>query len=90
MIRWWQGLNIKQRKGDREETLQSPLLGLDITYTVAQELALVVDTMSGNKSAPLLNFAHIYLDNKQLLGSGSFSKVFRYSFFILLFFSHFC
>lgn len=53
------------------------MLGLDIPYTVAQELAQVVDSMSGNKSTPLLNFAHIYLDKNQLLGVGSFSKVFR-------------
>lgn len=76
--RWWQGLSISQGKtGDIEQTLQSPLLGLDISYTSAQELAYVVDSMSRNKAIPLLNFAHISLDKSKILGTGSLSKVYR-------------
>jgi hypothetical protein len=76
--RWWQGLAISRDKSLKgEHTIQSPLLGLDISYSAANELALVVDTMSSNKTARLLNFAHISLDSTRLLGTGSCSKVYR-------------
>jgi hypothetical protein len=78
--RWWQGLSISHGSTQpaQQDSIKSPLLGLDISYSAARELAVVVDSMSSNKATPLLNFAHIYLDKHQLLGSGSFSKVYRY------------
>jgi hypothetical protein len=80
--RWWQGLAISQGSAHQQRaqnSIKTPLLGLDISYSAASELAVVVDSMSSNKATPLLNFAHICLDKNHLLGSGSFSKVYRCS-----------
>ena len=90
--RWWQGLAISQGSPQQQpgqDSIQTPLLGLDISYSTACELAVIVDSMSNHKATRLLNFAHIYLDKNHLLGTGSFSKVYRYLSFVYSF-STFC
>lgn len=87
--RWWQGMDISQgRRQDSVEEIRSPLQGVDLALESAQSLAAQLDSMgkkhrsyvTTDPSAPaavrLLNFAYISLDNKKMLGSGSFSKVY--------------
>ena len=71
--RWWQGIGSSRM----EIATKSPLDGFDVSLISAQELAKTLDHMSGSSTANLLNFAHIYLDKKSLLGFGSFSKVYK-------------
>lgn len=74
--RWWQGIGSGSGKEDRTDS-KSPLHGFDVSLLSAQELAKTLDHMSGSAAANLINFAHIYLDKKKLLGFGSFSKVYE-------------
>lgn len=73
--RWWQGLGSTMK--NRNSDAKSPLHGFDVSLCSAQELAKTLDRMGGSAAANLINFAHIYLDKKNLLGFGSFSKVYR-------------
>jgi len=72
--RWWQGIEMAT---DERFSIHSPLGGLDISLSSAQALAVTMDTMLENRSARLLNFAHISINKSQLLGQGSFSRVYR-------------
>lgn len=74
--KWWQGIGSGSSTQDRNDS-KSPLHGFDVSLLSAQELAKTMDQMGGSASAKLINFAHIYLDKKNLLGFGSFSKVYR-------------
>ena len=74
--RWWQGIGAGSSAQDRNDS-KSPLHGFDVSLQSAQELAKTLDLMGGSATANLLNFAHIYLDKKNLLGFGSFSKVYE-------------
>ena len=56
---------------------KSPLHGFDVSVMSAQELAKTLDHIGGSSSANLINFSHIFLDRKNLLGFGSFSKVYK-------------
>lgn len=60
--------------------LQNPLQGIEVGYSEARNLAQQVATLRSQGNVKLLNFAYIMLDRTApLLGSGSFSKVFRVS-----------
>lgn len=59
------------------EDLNSPLLGIDLNNHTAQALGNALDKLSSSKAAKLVNFAHVQT-SWQLLGQGSFSKVYRY------------
>lgn len=75
--RWWQGLSISQGNHRASmDTLLSPLLGADLSLSSAQTLAHTMDELMSEGSR-LLNFANIFLDKSQVLGHGSFSKVYR-------------
>ena len=77
--RWWQGLDINQLRGRKDaEDIRSPLEGVDIGLGAAQVLANTMDFMQ-EEEVRLLNFAYITLDTsgKNMLGSGSFSKVYK-------------
>ena len=77
--RWWQGLDIRQGRRRREiEDIRFPLEGVDIGLGAAQALANTLDFMQ-EEEVRLLNFAYINLDKngKNMLGSGSFSKVYK-------------
>lgn len=58
--------------------IKSPLQGVDLDIHSAQNLASSLDDIGVGSSRPvkLLNFAYINMNTAQLLGSGSFSKVF--------------
>jgi len=76
---WWQGLTISQGVHRlSEDSMVSPLLGVDISLCSAQALAMAMDNISS--TTRLINFAHIYLDKGALLGQGSFSRVYRGSY----------
>lgn len=88
---WWQGVSSAEDgdgpatdgvngEGSNSGHLRSPLLGLEVSYVDAQELAQEVDNLTTEGSVRLLNFAYLSLDNHTLLGSGSFSKVYRGAF----------
>lgn len=78
VIRWWQGLII-EKKAQPHDEITSPLAGIDIPPESARSLASTIDKISGSAGGVhLLNFAYISLDSDKLLGSGSFSKVYRY------------
>jgi hypothetical protein len=75
--RWWQGLAISQGSHRQSmDTLLSPLLGADLSLHSAQTLAHTMDELIGEGNR-LLNFANIFLDKREVLGHGSFSKVYR-------------
>jgi len=57
--------------------LVSPLHGIEVGFDEAQELAHRVDTLRAEGQVKLLNFAFLSLNKSQLLGVGSFSKVYR-------------
>eukprot|EP01035_Chromulina_nebulosa_P017731 gene17731-23323_t len=60
-----------------EGGLRNPLLGMEVGFNEAQELAQEVDNLRSNGSVKLLNFAYISLRKRvPILGSGSFSKVY--------------
>lgn len=80
--RWWQGLGVAsspfKHSSNQEENAQiSPLAGIDLSLHSAQALAMTLDNMTLTKSAKLVNFAHVVINNERVLGQGSFSKVFR-------------
>eukprot|EP01038_Epipyxis_sp_PR26KG_P009397 gene9397-12656_t len=60
----------------------NPLHGLEVGFNEAQDLARVVDNIGSEGTVKLLNFAFIKFDNKasNMLGAGSFSKVYRGTF----------
>ena len=85
---WWQGVSAEeeggghpgQTDGSHSGHLRAPLMGLEVSYVDAQELAQEVDNLTTEGSVRLLNFAYLSLDSHTLLGSGSFSKVYRGAF----------
>lgn len=59
------------------EQLRNPLLGVEVGFSEAQELAQEVDKLRAQGTVRLLNFAYLSIQKKApLLGSGSFSKVY--------------
>jgi hypothetical protein len=60
------------------DQLKGPLLGVEVGFSEAQELAQEVDNITHEGTVKLLNFAYLSLDRqgKRLLGAGSFSKVY--------------
>ena len=58
-------------------SIRSPLLGTEIHLQSAQSLAVTLDQIPVTGQVKMLNFASLKLDMKKLLGSGSFSKVYR-------------
>lgn len=60
------------------DQLKNPLLGVEVGFSEAQELAQEVDNITYEGTVKLLNFAYLSLDKqgRKLLGSGSFSKVY--------------
>lgn len=83
---WWQGVSSAQNddhpgktgnNGSSSGHLRAPLLGLEVSYVDAQELAQEVDNLTTEGSVRLLNFAYLSLESNTLLGSGSYSKVYR-------------
>lgn len=81
--RWWQGFEIVENKRGDPEDIRSPLQGMDLDFRAAQTLAASMDDLGirtlrkGKKPVKLLNFAYISIDSKDMLGCGSFSKVYR-------------
>lgn len=75
VFRWWQGL--QPEASDERYSIHSPLGGLDLSLSSAQALALTMDAIGETQSARLLNFAHISIDKTNLLGQGSFSRVYK-------------
>jgi hypothetical protein len=73
--RWWQGIGSGMHETRHDS--KSPLHGFDVSLFSAQELAKTLDHIGGSAAATLINFAHIYLDKRNLLGFGSFSKVYQ-------------
>jgi hypothetical protein len=59
-----------------ETSLQNPLVGIEVGFTEAQDLAQEVDNLISDSNVRLLNFAFISLEENNKLGSGSFSKVY--------------
>ncbi len=57
-------------------SVQSPLQGLNVNFSSAQTLASTMDNMS--RQVHLVNFAYVKLNQKDPLGQGSFSRVYRY------------
>lgn len=58
--------------------MRTPLLGVDLSFITAISLAGAVDRIGANTTVNILNFAHIQLTSQRnLLGRGSFSKVYR-------------
>eukprot|EP00981_Chlorochromonas_danica_P012383 scaffold4868_cov135-Ochromonas_danica.AAC.2 len=84
--RWWQGFEIvdSKNKSTRGEDIRSPLQGIDWDIRSAQRLAASLDDLSmaskGRSAVRMLNFAYISMDTQKLLGSGSFSKVYKGSY----------
>lgn len=78
---WWQGIRIRTGRANRGkgEAIKTPLNGIDLNLKSAQKLAESVDDMIKG-DVRLLNFAYIELDRESLLGSGSFSKVYKGSY----------
>ncbi len=74
---WWQGASGNTDSGAKKEQLLSPLMGIEVSYVDAQELAQEVDNLNSQGTVKLLNFAYLSLDSSSLLGSGSYSKVYR-------------
>ena len=85
---WWQGQFEDESEDDmsgsvnedgrkRSLDIVSPLAGLNINLHSAQSLADCIDRMITEEGVKLLNFAYVQLDETQLLGQGSFSKVYR-------------
>lgn len=66
------------RRGNQYDQLKGPLLGVEVGFSEAQELAMEVDNITHEGTVKLLNFAYLSLDRqgKKLLGTGSFSKVY--------------
>ena len=57
--------------------ISSPLHGLNVGFQSAHILASTMDTMQREKGVKLLNFSYIKLNKTQMLGEGSFSRVYR-------------
>lgn len=73
-----EGSVAKSSKNAVTSNLQNPLAGIEVGYSEARNLAQQVATLRDQGNVKLLNFAYILLDRTApLLGSGSFSKVFR-------------
>ena len=70
--------NTKRRTPgvESEFSLSNPLQGIEVGYHEAKDLAQQVANLHSQGNVRLLNFAYITLD-RTLLGSGSFSKVFK-------------
>ena len=65
------------RGGYGYEAIKGPLMGVEVGFSEAQELAREVDNIHQQGTIRLLNFAYLSLDSKaKLLGAGSFSKVY--------------
>ncbi len=85
--RWWQGLEIHEGNITYNQAyeISSPLIGVDFNLSSAQNLAQEIDTMQNtpnivnntSQSTILVNFAHISLTKSNIIGEGSFSKVYR-------------
>jgi hypothetical protein len=75
----WHGAHTHKHHGGKRYTqLKNPLLGVEVGFNEAQELAQEVDNMRTQGHIKLLNFAYISLEKKAaLLGSGSYSKVYK-------------
>jgi hypothetical protein len=75
---WWQGASgsIKSGANSHGDQLFSPLLGIEVSYSGAQELAQEIDNLNTQGTVKLLNFAYLSLNSSHQLGSGSFSKVY--------------
>lgn len=60
------------------EELKGPLLGVEVGFSEAQQLAQEVDKINSLGMVKLLNFAYLSLNKKgsNLIGAGSFSKVY--------------
>lgn len=66
--------------------MRTPLMGVDLSLIAAISLAGAVDRIGANSTVDILNFAHIQLTSQRnLLGRGSFSKVYRYFLYYILF-----
>lgn len=84
--KWWQGTEIlsagsHQRHRDSMQDIRSPLEGIDLNLSSAQQLASSIDSMGSTgvgsrQNVQLLNFSYIDLNKNKQLGTGSFSKVF--------------
>ena len=58
------------------DAIKGPLVGVEVGFSEAQELAKEVDNIHQQGTIRLLNFAYLSVDAKaKLLGAGSFSKV---------------
>ena len=57
--------------------INSPLQGLNVGFQSAAVLASTMDDMQREKGVRLLNFSYIKLNTAQMLGEGSFSRVYR-------------
>lgn len=65
------------KKNSSISQLSKPLLGMEVGFSDAQELAKEVDNLRAKGDVRLLNFAYISLKTRsKILGSGSFSKVY--------------
>ena len=89
LFSWWQGLSIRQssltnssrpssmvQDENYPNAIAAPLKGVDISLDSAQTLAGTLDQIATEGGVKLLNFAYIKLDEKRLLGQGSFSRVY--------------
>jgi hypothetical protein len=64
-------------QGNKYETIQKPLDGVEVGFQEAQELAQEIDNIHKEGTIRLINSAYLSLDKPQkLLGAGSFSKVY--------------
>lgn len=74
--KWWQGLGGGDDNNCAPGSINSPMWGMDLTLHSAQTLARTLDEMRNAGSAKLVNFAHINLDTHNIIGQGSFSRVY--------------
>lgn len=70
-------LSSTRFKKVKYEQLRNPLMGVEVGFNDALELAQEVDNLRAQGSVKLLNFAYLQIEKKtSLLGSGSFSRVY--------------
>lgn len=78
--KWWTGNNLTS---EMVNGINAPLEGVDLNLVSAQHLAASIDKIGkdnvskGSKKIRLLNFSYITLKKDSLLGTGSFSKVYK-------------
>ena len=78
--KWWTGKNLVSEMGNG---INAPLEGVDLNLVSAQHLAASIDKIGkdneskGSKKINVLNFSYITLEKDRLLGTGSFSKVYK-------------